>query len=110
MNSLEMYKKLSDEDKKNLTEYSIYNSIYIIAKNQDYEISDSEVATIKELSYYVYLKDEYYNFSPSRISDFITYGYLEHNIPLEKFGEMSWSDILIAIDDDDYSFEERLER
>ena len=40
MNSLERYKMLSNEDKSNLTIYSIYDSIYDVAKNEDINISD----------------------------------------------------------------------
>ena len=40
MNILEMYKRLSNEDKFHLTVYCIYDSIYDVAKNQDYEITD----------------------------------------------------------------------
>ena len=39
MNTLEMYKKLSNEDKTNLTTYSIYESIYNMAKNFNYDIT-----------------------------------------------------------------------
>ena len=43
MNILEMYKRLSKEDKSNLTIYSIYDSIYDVAKNENFEISDKIV-------------------------------------------------------------------
>lgn len=110
--TLEMYKKLSDEDKNNISAYEIYNSIYIIAKNNDYKISDDEVEDIKELAYYAYLKDEYYNFSPARISDFITESYIAHNVSLDRIGDASWSDLLEAVDNDDYDFcvEQEMER
>lgn len=113
MNTLEMYKKLSREDKNNLTAYSIYESIYTIARNNDYEITDDEVERIKNLSHYVYLKDEYYNLSSARISDFITECYTEHKVPLDKMEDASWSDILEAVDNSDYEFcddEKEMER
>ena len=59
MNSLERYKMLSNEDKSNLTIYSIYDSIYDVAKNEDINISDDVVTDIKELAYDLYLDDEY---------------------------------------------------
>lgn len=112
MNSLEMYKKLSREDKNNLSLYRIYNSIYTIARNNDYEISDDEVEKISGISYYAYLKDGYYKFSSARISDFLTECYIEHHVSLKKMEDASWSDILEAVDNDDYEFcmEEEMER
>lgn len=110
MNSLERYKMLSDEDKSNLIVYCVYDSIYFNAKEKNYEISDEEVNRIKDLSYSVYLKDEYYDLSPSHISDYITRGYLEYKIPLEKFENMNRYSILEAVDDNKYIFEEEIER
>lgn len=112
MNTLEMYKRLSREDKNNLTAYCIYDSIYTVSKNNDCELSDDEVERLKELSHYVYLKDEYYNFSSARISDFLTECYTDHKIPLETMEDASWSDILEAVDNEDYEFcmEEKMER
>lgn len=104
MKSLEMYKELSQEDKKNLTTYCIYDSIYTVAQNENYKISDDEVERIKNLSHYLYLKDEYYNLSPARISDYITIGCIEHEIPLEKYEDMNWNDILELVDNDNYDF------
>lgn len=109
MNVLEMYKKLSATDKKHLSEYCIYNSIYTIAKGTDYEISDEEVERIKELSHYIYLKDEYYNLSPSRISDFISECYIVNKVPLEKLEEASWSDTIEAIDNENFEYSNDLE-
>ena len=43
MNKLEMYKRLSNEDKSNLTIYCIYDSIFDVVKNQNIEISDELV-------------------------------------------------------------------
>ena len=40
MNILEMYKRLSKEDKGNLTIYCIYDSIYSIAESNNVEIDD----------------------------------------------------------------------
>lgn len=112
MNTLEMYKRLSNEDKTHLSVYCIYDSIYSIARNNEYKITDDEVERIKELSYYTYLKDEYYNLSPARISDFVAKCYITHNVPLEKMEDVSWSDLLEAVDNGDYEFciEEEMER
>lgn len=114
MKKLEMYKKLSEEDKNNLTSYYIYKSIFTIAKNYDKELSDDEVERIEELANYIYLKDEYYNFSDARISDFLTQCYVEKGISLDKLEEQPWNDVLEAIDNDDLDFisdnEEEMER
>ena len=71
MNSLERYKMLSNEDKSNLTIYSIYDSIYDVAKNEDINISDDIVTDIKELAYDLYLDDEYMNLSAPQIAFFL---------------------------------------
>ena len=42
MNILEMYKRLSKEDKSHLTVYCIYDSIYDVARNENTEISKKE--------------------------------------------------------------------
>lgn len=112
MNKLEMYKRLSNEDKSNLTIYCIYDSIYINARDYDKEISDDDVERICELSHYLYLKDEYYNFSSSKIADYLTIGYLEHNISLDKLEEADRSDIYMGIDNDEYDWllENEMER
>ena len=112
MNKLEMYKNLSKEDKLNLTEYSIYNSIYINANNYNKALTDEEVDRIEKLTYYLYLKDQYYNFSENRIADFITIEKKKKNIPLEKLEESDKSDIYIGIDNDNYDFllENKMER
>ena len=68
-----------------MTVYCIYDSIYTISKDENDNISDVEVERIIELFHYIYLKDEYYNFDQSRISDYITCVYLEYKIPLVKF-------------------------
>lgn len=112
MTTLEMYKTLSEQDKKNLTVYSIYNSIYTIAKNNSYEITDNEVERIKELSHYLYLKDECYNLSFVRISDFLTECYIQNNVSLDKLESADWNDVLEAVDNDNYEFcnENEIER
>lgn len=112
MNKLEMYKRLSNEDKSNLTAYCIYDSIYINARNSDKEISDEDVERIYELSHYLYLKDEYYDFSSSKIADYITIGYLDNNISLDKLEEVDRTDMYMGIDNDDYDWllENEMER
>ncbi len=114
MKKLEMYKKLSEEDKKNLTSYCMYRSIYAIARNYNKELSDDEIEELEELANYIYLKDEYYNFSDARISDFLTECYIEKGVSLNKLGEQSWHDVLEAIDNNNLDFindnEEEMER
>lgn len=112
MNKLEMYKKLSNDDKSSLTVYSIYRSIYIIAKNLDKVIDDNSVQRICDLSYHLYLKDDNYNFSESRIADYLTNGYLDENISLDKMEEIDRFSIYEGIESDTYDifFNEEKER
>lgn len=104
MKNLEMYKKLSNEDKSNLTIYCIFDSIYDVARNHEVDIEDGIVLDIQELSHDVYLDDEYYNFSQSKIADFITECYVNDNDFLNKIKDISYSDILDAIENDNYDF------
>lgn len=104
MNKLEMYKKLSEEDKNNLTSYCMYRSIYTIARNNNRNLSNEEVERLEELANYIYLKDEYYNFSDTRISDFLTECYIEKNISLDRLEEQSWNYVLEAIDNNNLDF------
>ncbi len=104
MNILSMYKQLSNEDKANLTIYSIYNSIFDAARNEDVELSDKDAIDIQELSYDIYLDDEYRNLSSSQIAFFITKCYVNDNTFLEKLEDIDYKDILQAVEDDDYDF------
>lgn len=105
MNTLKMYKNLSQEHKNNLSLYSIYNSIYDIAYNHECNISDNDVERIAELSYRIYLKDEWYDYPRERISDFITECYLKGNASLDAIEDCNRVDILEAIDNDDTDFD-----
>lgn len=112
MNTLEMYKRLSNEDKGNLTIYSIYDSIYSVARNEEVELDAEIVKDIQELSHDLYLDDEYYNLSSAKIADFIARCYVEDNEFLKKIEDTDYSDILQAIDEDDIDFykDEEMER
>lgn len=102
MNKLKMYKVLSNEDKDNLSIYNIYNSIYCIARNNNYEISDEEVERLEEVAHHLYLKDEYYNLSESRIADFISRCYIENTLSLNELENAKWSDLLEIINNESY--------
>ena len=104
MDILEMYKRLSKEDKGNLTIYCIYDSIYSIAESNNVEIDDEVVKKIQEEAYQLYLDDEFFNFSETKISDFLTKCYIEDNSFLEKIKNIDYSDILNAIEDNDHGF------
>ena len=104
MNKLEMYKRLSNEDKSNLTIYCIYDSIFDVVKNQNIEISDELAMDIKELAHYLYLDDEYRNLSASQIAFFLTECYAKDNTFIEKVEDMDYDDILQAVEDDDHGF------
>ena len=112
MNILEMYKRLSNEDKSHLTVYCIYDSIYDVVKNQDYEITDKVAVDLQELAYDLYLEDNGYKLSQSEIAHFLTNCYINDTSFLDKIEDTDYSDILEAISDDDYEFykDEELER
>ena len=112
MNKLEMYKRLSNEDKSNLTIYCIYDSIFDVARNQNIEISDELAMDIQELAYDLYLDDEYRNLSASQVAFFLTEFYAKDNTFMEKVEDIDYDDILQAVEDDDHEFylEEEMER
>ena len=104
MNKLEMYKRLSNEDKSNLTIYCIYDSIFDVVKNQNIEISDELAMDIQELAHDLYFDDEYRNLSASQIAFFLTECYAKDNTFIEKVEDMDYDDILQAVEDDDHGF------
>ncbi|MBR1376689.1 MAG: hypothetical protein IJ565_02630 [Bacilli bacterium] len=111
MNTLERYRNLSNEDKGNLTIYTIYNSIHDVIKENDAEISDEIILDIQELAYDIYIEDTFSNVSASSIGYFITECYVKDNQFLEKIDEISYDDILSAIENDNYDFyKDNLER
>lgn len=111
MNILEMYKKLSNEDRANLEIYCIYNSIYDVSKNEEINIDDETVTNIQELSYDLYLDDEYNNLSANQITYFLTECYAKDNSFMEKVKDMDYNDILQAVEDDNHNFyKEEMER
>ncbi len=112
MNILEKYKRLSKEDKSNLTVYCIYDSIYDASRNQGIDISDEVATNIKELAYNLYLDDEYRNLSASQIAFFLTECYAKDNTFMEKIENIDYDDILQAVEDDNHEFylEEEMER
>lgn len=112
MNTLEMYKRLSNEDKTHLTVYCIYDSIYDVARNNNIEISDELAMNIQELAHDLYLEDEYMNLSASQISFFLTECYAKDNTFMDKVEDIDYDDILQAVEDDNHEFyiEEEMER
>ena len=112
MNILEKYKRLSKEDKSNLTVYCIYDSIYDVSRNQGIDISDEVATNIQELAYNLYLDDEYRNLSASQIAFFLTECYAKDNTFMEKLEDIYYDDILQAVEDDNLKFylEEEMER
>ena len=112
MNTLEMYKRLSNEDKTHLTVYCIYDSIYDVARNNNIEISDELAMNIQELAHDLYLEDEYMNLSASQIAFFLTECYAKDNTFMDKVEDIDYDDILQAVEDDDHEFylEEEMER
>ncbi len=112
MNTLEMYKRLSNEDKTHLTVYCIYDSIYDVARNNNIEISDELAMNIQELAHDLYLEDEYMNLSASQIAFFLTECYAKDNTFMDKVEDIDYDDILQAVEDDNHEFyiEEEMER
>lgn len=111
MNILEMYKKLSKEDKSNLTVYCIYDSIYDASRNHGIDISDEIATNIQELAYDLYLDDEYRNLSASQIAFFLTECYAKDEKFIEKVEDLDYDDILQAVEDDKHDFyKEEMER
>lgn len=102
MDILERYKQLSNEDKSNLTIYTIYDSIYDVSRNKEISFDDEVVKDIQEIAYDLYLNDEYYNLSSSSIAYFLAECYANDNSFLSKLDNIDYSDILEAIDNDNY--------
>ena len=109
MNILHRYKNLSEEDKENLTIYNIYSSIYSVFKNNMLEVNDDTVLSIKDLSHKLYLKDEYYNLSEVQIADFLSDCYVLNHTFLKQVENVSYNDILTAIDEKDYNFYKKVD-
>ena len=112
MNTLEMYKRLSNEDKTHLTVYCIYDSIYDVARNNNIEISDELAMNVQELAHDLYLEDEYMNLSASQIAFFLTECYAKDNTFMDKVEDIDYDDILQAGENDNHEFyiEEEMER
>ena len=112
MNTLEMYKRLSNEDKTHLTVYCIYDSFYDVARNNNIEISDELAMNIQELAHDLYLEDEYMNLSASQIAFFLTECYAKDNTFMDKVEDIDYDDILQAVENDNHEFyiEEEMER
>ena len=112
MNTLEMYKRLSNEDKTHLTVYCIYDSIYDVARNNNIEISDELAMNIQELAHDLYLEDDYVYLSASQIAFFLTECYAKDNTFMDKVEDIDYDDILQAVENDNHEFyiEEEMER
>ena len=104
MNNLEMYKRLSNEDKANLIIYCIYDSIYDVVKNEDIEISDKLAVCIQELVYNIYIEDNDRKLSASEIAHFITENFVKDNRFMDMIKDIEYDDILTAVEDNDYDF------
>lgn len=109
MNKLDMYKRLSKEDRVNLITYCIYDTIYDVMRNENVTLDDDIVETIKEKAYDLYIEDDYYKLSQSEIAHFITECYIHDNKFFEKIEDISYEDILEAINDSEYDFYEDYE-
>ena len=104
MDALERYKRLSTTDKYYLTRYSIYNSIYDVATNENIELDDETVKKIESFSYNLYLETEPMNSSESEIGFFVTKCYINDNAFFDKVKDMKCTDILKAVNSYNYTF------
>lgn len=100
MYSLEAYRKLSDEDKNNLTYYNIYNDIENNCNERSMKIDDATMVELKDIIYDYYIEDCYCNFPIGRITDFISSNYLDGNASLEELKEANYSLMYDAIEND----------
>ena len=82
-----------------------------VAKNEDINISDDIVTDIIELAYDLYLDDDYMNLSAPQFAFFLTECYAKDNSFMDKVADMDYSDILQAVDNDNYDFyQDEMER
>lgn len=100
MNSLLNYRKLSNEDIRDLTEYMIYRSILDNASERDIILDDETITDIKEIAYDFYLDDCSDKLSITSITDFITCNYLDNKITLEELNDVDKQDLYEAIYED----------
>lgn len=104
MNSLNNYRKLSDEDKRDLTDYIIYRSIEDNCNEKSMKLSDNEIIDIKEVALDFYLDDCSGDLSLSQITDYITISYLSNMININQLYDADYADLYDAIKDYDYNF------
>ncbi|MEG2251082.1 MAG: hypothetical protein RSD09_05880 [Bacilli bacterium] len=97
MNSLEKYKKLTEEDKNYLNDYQYYESIYYFNKGA----SDEDVLFVKRICERSYLVDEE-GYSITKITDFVADNYFNKNLTKEELNKSSKWDILEAIAQNNY--------
>lgn len=109
MEKLNMYKRLSKEDKNNLITYRIYDTIYDVMRNENVSLDDNTVEAIKEKAYDLYIEDDCYKLSETEITHFITECYAQDNKFFEKIDDIPYDDILEAISDSEYDFYEDYE-
>lgn len=100
MNSLDLYKKLSREDKLYLNEYLAYQCIYDNARNRKIELDDKVVDELKDVVMDYYHSDTQWFLSVPRLADFISTHYLDDDITLEEINEIDWTDMMEAIEND----------
>lgn len=112
MDILERYKQLSNEDKSNLTIYTIYDSIYDVIKNKELIINDDTIKEIQEWAYELYLNDESNQLSANKIAFFITECYSSDKDFLSKLEDIYYDDFMQAVVDDNLNFyiKDELER
>lgn len=104
MNILNKYQQLASEDKNNIIIYNIFNSIYDVLNEKNTVLNDDEIMNIEDLVYDLYIDDDCYNFSSSKIADFITKCYVDDNNFFNRIKDIQYDDILDAIDVENYNF------
>ena len=104
MNILEKFKNLSNEDKKHLSIYCIYNEIYGSAESNNFDISDEDAMRIQEISYELFLNDKYGCSSAPNIAYFLTDCYSKDSLFLNKLDDFEDYQILEAVEDYNLNF------
>lgn len=93
---LDNFKKMSEEDIRNLDEYAGYRPIY----NCNCEISDEEAMNIMSICKDAWLKDEYYGHSLEDYTDYISYHLKTGDITLEHLNNCTKWDIIESVEND----------
>lgn len=97
---LDNFKKMNEEDIRNLDEYTGYRSIY----NWNSEISDEEAMNILSICKDAWLKDEYYGHSLEDYTYFISCHLENGDLSMENLNKCTKWDIIEAVENNNVDF------